>query len=85
MQNSTVSAIEKKEEQTTTTCCIVGGGPGGAVLALALARQGIPVTLLESHMDFDRAFRGDVIYPSTLTILEELGLIEGKKKAVLPL
>lgn len=76
MQNSTVPALEKQGEQTTTTCCIVGGGPGGAVLALALARRGIPVTLLEAHMDFDRAFRGDVIYPSTLTILEELGLIE---------
>lgn len=76
MQNSTVPALENQGEQTTTTCCIVGGGPGGAVLALALARRGIPVTLLEAHMDFDRAFRGDVIYPSTLTILEELGLIE---------
>lgn len=76
MQNRTVPELEKQVEQTTTTCCIVGGGPGGAVLALALARRGIAVTLLEAHMDFDRAFRGDVIYPSTLTILEELGLIE---------
>lgn len=76
MQNSTVPALENQGEQTTTTCCIVGGGPGGAVLALALARRGISVTLLEAHMDFDRAFRGDVIYPSTLTIMEELGLIE---------
>lgn len=76
MQTSTALKSEKQVEQTTTTCCIVGGGPGGVVLALALARQGVPVTLLESHMDFDRAFRGDVIYPSTLTILEELGLID---------
>jgi len=76
MQNSTALESEKQIEQTTTTCCIVGGGPGGAVLALALVRQGIPVTLLEAHVDFDRAFRGDVIYPSTLTIMEELGLIE---------
>lgn len=76
MQNSTVPAVEQRIEQTTTTCCIVGGGPGGAVLALALARRGVSVTLLEAHMDFDRAFRGDVIYPSTLTIMEELGLIE---------
>lgn len=76
MQNSTVPAVEQRIEQTTTTCCIVGGGPGGVVLALALARRGVSVTLLEAHMDFDRAFRGDVIYPSTLTIMEELGLIE---------
>jgi glycine/D-amino acid oxidase-like deaminating enzyme len=31
-----------------TSCCIVGGGPGGAMLALLLARSGVSVTLLES-------------------------------------
>lgn len=59
-----------------TTCCIVGAGPGGAVLALLLARQGIPVTLLEAHEDFDRDFRGDTIHPSVLHIMDELGLAE---------
>ncbi|MBD2384392.1 FAD-dependent oxidoreductase [Cylindrospermum sp. FACHB-282] len=58
----------------TTDCCIVGGGPGGAVLALLLARQGISVTLLEVHKDFDRDFRGDTIHPSVMQIMEELGL-----------
>ena len=43
-----------------TTCCVVGAGPAGAVLAYMLARQGIDVTLLESHQDFDRDFRGQV-------------------------
>ena len=46
------------------------------VLALLLARRGIPVTVFEAHMNFDRAFRGDVIFPSTLAIMEELGLAE---------
>lgn len=59
-----------------TTCCVVGAGPGGAVLALLLARQGISVTLLEAHEDFDRDFRGDTIHPSVLHIMDELGLVD---------
>jgi 2-polyprenyl-6-methoxyphenol hydroxylase-like FAD-dependent oxidoreductase len=59
-----------------TGCCIVGGGPAGAMLSLLLARGGIPVTLLEMHKDFDREFRGDTIHPSTLEILDQLGLAE---------
>src|SRR5262245_54426154 len=58
----------------TTRCCIVGGGPGGMFLALLLARQGVEVTLLESHKDFDRDFRGDTVHPSTLELLDQLGL-----------
>jgi 2-polyprenyl-6-methoxyphenol hydroxylase-like FAD-dependent oxidoreductase len=61
-------------ELETIDCCIVGGGPAGAVLALLLARQGVPVLLLEEHKDFDRDFRGDTIHPSVLQIMEEIGL-----------
>ena len=61
---------------TRTTCCIVGGGPGGAVLALLLARKGVDVTLLEAHPDFEREFRGDTIHPSVMELMDELGLAE---------
>ncbi len=59
-----------------TTCCVVGGGPAGMVLALLLARTGVEVTVLEKHGDFLRDFRGDTVHPSTLALLDDLGLAE---------
>jgi 2-polyprenyl-6-methoxyphenol hydroxylase-like FAD-dependent oxidoreductase len=58
------------------SCCIAGCGPAGAVLGLVLARAGVDVLVLEKHADFLRDFRGDTIHPSTLEILDELGLAE---------
>jgi 2-polyprenyl-6-methoxyphenol hydroxylase-like FAD-dependent oxidoreductase len=57
-------------------CCVVGGGPAGAVLGLLLARQGVAVTLLEAHGDFDRDFRGDALQPMVLDLLGQLGLAD---------
>jgi 2-polyprenyl-6-methoxyphenol hydroxylase-like FAD-dependent oxidoreductase len=71
---------EALRESKHTTCCIVGAGPAGAVLALLLARQGIDVTLLQGHGDFDRQFRGDSIYPTVLEMMADLGLSEGLHK-----
>jgi 2-polyprenyl-6-methoxyphenol hydroxylase-like FAD-dependent oxidoreductase len=59
-----------------TTCCVVGGGPGGMLLGLLLARQGIATILLEAHADFDREFRGDTIHPAIMDILNEVCLAE---------
>ena len=46
------------------------------ILALLLARQGVSTALLEAKEDFDRAFRGDSVHPSTLEMLHDLGLAE---------
>lgn len=63
-------------EPQTTTCVVVGGGPAGAMLALLLARRGVNVRLLEAHRDFERAFRGDSLYPTVLEVMDSLGLSE---------
>jgi 2-polyprenyl-6-methoxyphenol hydroxylase-like FAD-dependent oxidoreductase len=60
--------------QQRTTCAVVGGGPAGIVLGLVLARAGVEVTVLEKHGDFLRDFRGDTVHPSTMTLIDELGL-----------
>jgi 2-polyprenyl-6-methoxyphenol hydroxylase-like FAD-dependent oxidoreductase len=43
---------------------------------LLLARQGVRVVLLEMHRTFDREFRGDTIHPSTMEILDQIGLAD---------
>jgi 2-polyprenyl-6-methoxyphenol hydroxylase-like FAD-dependent oxidoreductase len=57
-------------------CCIAGGGPAGMMLGLLLARQGVEVMVLEKHGDFLRDFRGDTVHPSTLRLLDELGMAD---------
>jgi 2-polyprenyl-6-methoxyphenol hydroxylase-like FAD-dependent oxidoreductase len=63
-------------EIVRTRCCVVGGGPAGMMLGLLLSRAGIDTVVLEKHGDFLRDFRGDTIHPSTLQVLDELGLLE---------
>ena len=53
---------------------VVGAGPAGATLAYLLASRGISVTLLERHRDFNREFRGEVLLPSGLKALQQMGL-----------
>src|SRR6185295_12926675 len=59
-----------------TICCIASGKPADMMLGFLLARAGVNVTVLEKHADFLRDFRGDVVHPSTLELIYELGLID---------
>lgn len=53
---------------------VAGAGPAGATAALLLARNGIPVTLVERETDFDRVFRGEGLMPSGADALHQMGL-----------
>jgi 2-polyprenyl-6-methoxyphenol hydroxylase-like FAD-dependent oxidoreductase len=65
------------ERTMKVRCCIVGGGPAGMMLGYLLGRAGIDVVVLEKHADFFRDFRGDTVHPSTMQVMDELGLIDG--------
>ena len=56
--------------------CIVGAGPAGLLLGLLLAKRGVDVIVLEGHQTFDREFRGEVLQPSALRLLDLLGLLD---------
>ncbi len=60
----------------TARCCVVGGGPAGMMLGYLLARAGVDTLVIEKHADFLRDFRGDTIHPSTLQVMDELGLLD---------
>jgi len=55
---------------------IVGGGPAGMMAGLLFARAGCNVQILEKHADFFRDFRGDTVHPSTMEILDQLGMLQ---------
>jgi 3-(3-hydroxy-phenyl)propionate hydroxylase len=55
---------------------VVGAGPVGTVAALACARHGHRVTLLEAQQRIDDSPRASTTQPPTLEMLAELGLID---------
>lgn len=55
---------------------VVGGGPAGMMAGLLFARAGCRVQVLEKHTDFFRDFRGDTVHPSTMEILDQVGMLQ---------
>lgn len=43
---------------------------------LLFARAGVITKVIEKHADFFRDFRGDTVHPSTMEILDQLGMLE---------
>ena len=59
-----------------TDIIIAGAGPVGMSLALALARVGISVIVLEKLGELSREARASTIHPPTLEFFDEIGIIE---------
>jgi 2-polyprenyl-6-methoxyphenol hydroxylase-like FAD-dependent oxidoreductase len=55
---------------------VVGAGPAGLLLGLLLAKRGADVIVLEGHRTFDREFRGEILQPSAIRLLDRLGLLD---------
>lgn len=65
---------------TTTDVCVVGGGPAGLVLALLLLRSGASVTVLEKSASFDREYRGEILQPGGMALLDALDVLAGARE-----
>ena len=59
-----------------TDVVIIGAGGGGAVLGLALARQGISHIILEQASGPPKGLRGEILQPNGQQLLHDLQLLE---------
>jgi len=55
---------------------VAGGGPVGVIMALALARQNIPVHVLEAEPRVNDSPRAATTHAATLEMLDDLGLVD---------
>ncbi|MPV35533.1 FAD-dependent oxidoreductase [Georgenia subflava] len=55
---------------------VVGAGPVGVVAAMAAARRGFAVTIIEEATEVMEDPRASTFHPSTLEMLDELGIID---------
>lgn len=59
---------------------VIGGGPAGSCVSALLARMGLDVVLLERER-FPRAHVGESLLPSSIPILENLGVMDEVRAA----
>ena len=55
---------------------VVGGGLAGSSLAIAMAREGKRIVLIERELVFRDRIRGELVHPWGVAEVERLGLLE---------
>lgn len=68
-------------DPTRASVIVIGMGPVGMTAALALARRGIPVTVLEAGDDLSAESRASTFHPPSLEILDHLGVYDDLLRA----
>ncbi|MFE3637420.1 FAD-dependent monooxygenase [Streptomyces sp. NPDC059168] len=66
-------------EEFTADICVVGAGPAGLVLALLLLKSGLRVAVVERSRAQQREFRGEILQPGALRLLDQLGVLGGAR------
>ena len=69
-----LSGMADSIEQTDVV--VVGAGGGGAVLALALAKQGIDMVVLDQAPGPPKGLRGEILQPNGQQVLDRLGVLQ---------
>jgi monooxygenase len=59
-----------------TDVAVVGAGGGGAVLALALAKQGVRTIVLDQATGPPKGLRGEILQPNGQRVLDRLGVLQ---------
>jgi FAD-dependent halogenase len=72
--------VQSNNPDLTSDVLVIGGGPGGSTAATMLARKGHQVVLLE-RAHFPRDHIGESLLPSSMPVLEELGVLPALQQA----
>ena len=61
-------------KQIKKNIIVVGAGPVGLLCALQLAKNGIPVTVIEAEPELTIDLRAGTFHPPTLEMLDSIGV-----------